>query len=377
MINAVPLEQLADKVRRRTASDSKALDALVKDVQDLKAGITRIPSSQGREVYYIAIAAESVSVEFDPFRVAVIRVVDSAGAEKYADVVSPFMDTAELSHAQFRPGGEPATPLGAMMVDLGVRDLTALSPMIPPPEALRDPADRVNPSWIDTYRDLCEWGVIYALVKAGGFPGETVILHNGLLRSLLFRGDLFRRLCQAMAGYLEGQPEGRRAYLVGIAQKSAFLEHYRLALMVADVFPEGTPLYVRVPRRLENKAYRSQNYTRASHSSNDPASGTTGTLHFARFGSRRSDPVWPVDVFAPQVEDTPRIMGHLLVDAARGYPVQLYPLTIQRARSGARIDEVSKKIIRAAIFDGVRDMVPKGVRPYVDVAASDLRLARK
>ncbi len=47
-----------------------------------------------------------------------------------------------------------------MMADLGVKNLTDLSHMIPDGEKTRKEPHKVSPSWVLVYRDLCEWAVL-------------------------------------------------------------------------------------------------------------------------------------------------------------------------------------------------------------------------
>ena len=73
------------------------------------------------------------------------------------------------------------------MRDLGVSSLAELSPMIP--------EQPVSSGWTLVYRDLCEWAVIYDLCQKE-FASDTVLLHDGLLRTKIFAGDLFVRNVQ-------------------------------------------------------------------------------------------------------------------------------------------------------------------------------------
>ena len=41
------------------------------------------------------------------------------------------------------------------------------------------------------YRDLCEWAVFYERICCDSFASDTLIVRDGQLRSILFRGDFF------------------------------------------------------------------------------------------------------------------------------------------------------------------------------------------
>ena len=78
------------------------------------------------------------------------------------------------------------------MAFLGVRDLTNLSNMI-----RRNDDDRpTSPSWVQVYRELMEWAVLFSILRDKDFGTDTMIVCDGLLRSKVFAGDLFARLSE-------------------------------------------------------------------------------------------------------------------------------------------------------------------------------------
>jgi hypothetical protein len=79
-----------------------------------------------------------------------------------------------------------------------------------------------------------------------------------------------------------------------------------------------------------------------------------GKLFFAKFGSKSRDPIWPIDIFGPQVGQADRIFGHLLADAIEGFPVALYPRCLQKAHERAALVDFDMDILQDAIFDGLR-----------------------
>jgi hypothetical protein len=77
-------------------------------------------------------------------------------------------------------------------------------------------------------------------------------------------------------------------------------------------------------------------------------------MHFVKFGNRPGDPIWPVDVFVPQVDHIDRILGHLLADAIEGFPVPLYPRCLQKAHERAALHDFDTEIFQDVIVQQIR-----------------------
>jgi hypothetical protein len=145
------------------------------------------------------------------------------------------------------------------MVDLGVRSrrLHDLSHMIPDPERARARPGEISGSWVQAYRDLCEWAVLYELICHRSFPTDTLVVRDGQLRSKVFRGEYFIRIRERIEEAIQRayQEDGRRVFLVGIAKKSKVLDRYNLAFPLGNVPPDGEARYVEIPREMERKRY--------------------------------------------------------------------------------------------------------------------------
>ena len=82
--------------------------------------------------------------------------------------------------------------------------------------------------------------------------------------------------------------ELRNVWVVGIAKRTQALEHFRLGLSLARVLKTGRPCFVPVPYRMQQRAYKWEEYIR---SPDDIAGGgedpkfNAGSMHFVRFGS--------------------------------------------------------------------------------------------
>src|SRR4029077_19132750 len=97
------------------------------------------------------------------FLAQVVRVVDSSNNEHCFDIVTPTSDREVLSLTHLDTAGTPLTPLGRMMSYLGVKRLWELTPMI------ARPGSEAAPSWVQVYRELMEWAVLFCLVREKDF----------------------------------------------------------------------------------------------------------------------------------------------------------------------------------------------------------------
>lgn len=74
----------------------------------------------------------------------------------------------------------------------------------------------------------------------------------------------------------------------------------------------------------------------------------------------RRDPVWPVDIFVPQISQSQVILGSMLADAINGFPVPHYPWCLQKAHENAALVDFDFDILQDFIFEGVRATLGAG-----------------
>jgi hypothetical protein len=77
-------------------------------------------------------------------------------------------------------------------------------------------------------------------------------------------------------------------------------------------------------------------------------------MFFVKFGSGARDPIWPIDIFLPQLPEAQAILGYLLADATDGFPVPLYPRCLQKAHENAALVDFDLDVLQDEIFAGVR-----------------------
>jgi hypothetical protein len=283
----------------------------------------------------------------------VVRVVDSSNNELCFDIVTPTSDRAAVSRTHVGGDGVPLTPLGRMMDYLGVKHLWDLSPMIQPPH--REAA----PSWVQVYRELLVWAVLFCVVREKDFGTDTVIVCDGFLRSKVFKGDLFLKYRGGLDEAIKHQQEKNRRsiFIVGVAKHSKVLQQYRLAMALEGVLRTDYPAFVEVSRELEKEVYKWDEYARGDEREGEGEANkfVAGKMFFVKFGSRPRDPIWPVDLLISQVGEAPRTMGYLLADATDGFPVPFYPQCLQKAHENAALVEFDMDILQGEIVGSIRE----------------------
>jgi hypothetical protein len=310
-------------------------------------------------------------IQFDPFLLQIVRVVDSYGKRLCLDVVSPSTDTDELSARQFNKDGTPRTALGRLMKDLDKPELCKLSPAIHSGEKGRKNPDSVKPGWVLTYRDLCEWATLYERICYQMFPTDTLLVRDGLLRAKFFAEGSFMQMAQNIRDKIDEirRKERRQVFLVGFAKHSQVLDRYRLAIGLESLFQPGEARYVRISREIEKQVYQWDEYARGMEALGSPGEEpkfVAGSMHLARFGIRKGDPIWPVDVFDPQLESAQEIFGYLLHDATSGFPVPHYPRCLQRAHEWAEVADFDAEILQDQIYEAVREILPDAQKELLD-----------
>src|SRR5262249_54778168 len=155
----------------------------------LKAMVRRIQPRATTSISLVGTDGGNNQLQFDPFLVQLIRVVDSSNNQYCLEAISPTTPVGKLVRRHLSESGAPKSALGEMLYFLGVRSLPDLSRMIRP----NDGGNPISPSWVQVYRELVEWAILFALLKKD-FGTDTLIVCDGLLRSKVFSKDLFARL---------------------------------------------------------------------------------------------------------------------------------------------------------------------------------------
>ncbi len=349
--------QLKQEITGSIVADRALLDQLRAEIHPLKSQVHPIRERTTTSVSFVATDGGNASVQFDPFLVQIVRIVNSNDTEYCLEALTPSTNIAELSAKQFDRDGSPCTALGKMMSYLGVDRLEELSPYIRATVKSRP----TNPGWVKAYRELVEWAILFSLVKRP-FGSDTLIIYDGLLRSTIFAGNYFQKYLQGIQESIQFQKQQNRQqiYLAGVAKHSKVLSRYRLVMALEGILATSYPAYLAIPPHIEQMAYKWSAYAANSDSTielNDISTFVGGKMFFVKFGSRTHDPIWPVDVFLPQQEKAAEILGCMLTDALNGFPIPLYPLSLQKAHANAAFVDFELDILQNYIFDGIRQVL--------------------
>jgi hypothetical protein len=221
----------------------------------------------------------------------------------------------------------------------------------------------------------CEWATLYELLCSRRFAQDTLLVHDGLLRCKLFRGDLFIQMYHLIRKHIDRvyAEDRRRIWLVGLAKRSEVLEQYRLAISLSRIFERGSPCYVAVPAGMQEHAIRWVEYVRPPEDTSvgERPKYNMGAMHFVRFGARSGDPVWTVDLLDYQKHEAPVIFGYLLTDAVAGFPIPFYPNCLQQADSHSRVADLDLDLLEDNLIDAIRSQIGSELAPIVD----ELRMA--
>lgn len=358
MLDPASHQALRQTIVQRIAADRALLDQLRAEIRVLKDNVRRIQARSTTSVSLVGTDGGDNRLQYDPFLVQLVRVVDSSNNEYCLEAVTPSMPVAQLSRAQFDGAGRPLSALGRLMEYLGVERLDQLSRFI----EVNEDGTATTSAWVREYREMVEWAILFALVRERTFGTDTLLVVDGLLRSPVFANDHFRRILEGIQAAIETQYQStrRRIFLVGIAKHSKVLDRYRLAMALEGVLACNYPAYVEIPRDIETRVYSRQEYVRRETTgSEDDALNrfVGGKMHFVKFGDRPADPIWPVDVFLPQREQAAAIIGYLLSDAVSGFPIPFYPLCLQRAHENAALVDFDFDILQDQIIDAIRDLL--------------------
>jgi hypothetical protein len=371
MFDHSEIPELKEKVRAATQGDKRVLEKLCDDMRGLKPLVRTIQPRSATAVSLVASDGGNNKIQFDPFLLQIVRVVDSYGKRLCLDVVSPTTDTDLLSARQFNDDGSPRTALGRLMRDLNKTKLCDLSGAIPSGERVRREPAEVKTGWVLTYRDLCEWATLYERICYQSFPTDTLLVRDGLLRSKFFSGHLFMEMAKNLSERIEEirRTERRQIFLVGVAKHSQVLDRYRLAIGLENLFSAGEPRYVAISRDIEKQVYQWEEYARgmeAIGTSGEQPRFVAGSMYLVRFGLRKGDPIWPIDIFDPQRERDQEIFGYLLHDAISGFPIPHYPRCLQRAHEWAEVADFDAELLQDEVFEAVRELLPENQRELLD-----------
>src|SRR5438552_1933298 len=114
------------EIAERMRADRSLLDALRAEIRPVRDSVRRIQPRSTTSISLVGTDGGNNRLEFDPFLVQLVRVVDSSNNEYCLEAITPTTSVSRLGAAQFTSDREPATALGHLMADLGVSTLPQL-----------------------------------------------------------------------------------------------------------------------------------------------------------------------------------------------------------------------------------------------------------
>jgi hypothetical protein len=376
MFDPEEIPQIKQAIRDCALIDRKLLDNLRSEVIQMRPNVRVIKPRSITTFSLVATDGTNNKLIYNPFYFQLIRVVDSNGKNLCLDTITPTMDTDILSKRQFDEIGNPKTALGVLMTDLNCATLNDLSPMIPTGKKMRDQPDEISKSWVLTYRDLCEWAVLYDTICYQSFTNNTVVVKDGLLRSKIFKYDavnkrpLFIEMMQRINTAIEDAYKKRKVkiYFVGLAKHSQVLSRYSLAMQLEDIFPTGEPRYAKVPDEMERNSYVWKEYMGKDEGEENGEVNkfSMGSLYLVRFGKKSGEPVWAIDLLNSQTTSDAEIFGYLYMDTLDGFPTPHYPACLQKALEYAQVIDFDLDILQDEVLQAVKTLVPSDKKDIID-----------
>lgn len=358
MIEPSTFDKLQSELRDRIDQDRKVLDEMRAEIRPLKGLTRRIHPRSATAISLVGTDGGSNQLRFDPFKIQLIRVVDSSRNEYCLEVITPRIPMAELTKRHLGESRVAQTALGRMMTYLGISELSELSGVFKPED------DERKSSWMNVYREMTEWAVLFDLVRERDFGTDTVVVCDGFLRSKMFADKLFGRYREGLEEGIKRQYEKnrRRIYVCGIAKTSGVLQTYRLAMKLEGVMNNTYPCFVEVPASVEERVYEWDEWMKREDKF------VAGKMFLVKFGNSPYDPVWAIDILSSQKDEAPTVFGYLLEDAKDGFPVPLYPQCLQKANEYAALFDFDWEMLEDEIRRILRDSLgEKG--PLIDEMA--------
>lgn len=280
----------------------------------------------------VAADAGNVRLRLNPLRIAVVRVAASDREEPLGELVFPSEIQAEaLEDRLTKEVPNLVEPLRKAGVNV-TRLLASAS-------GRRDRLAAI--------REVLEWGAVLQVMSTGGTP--RLVVRDGLLRSIHFDTDSFRKLADALGAAAELTGNA----LVAVAKHVPGGADLANALMLGDALrrPPGRLAWLEIPYALE----------RALLPGSFVVGRRMGPLLLVR--AQTSAQLVPVELGPGAAVDPARALASLFGADAEWFPEPGWPAELTMAHERARISALDREWLRAAFLDRL--------------AARDPRLARR
>ncbi len=192
-------------------------------------------------------------------------------------------------------------------------------------------------------RELLEWA---ALLRLAAQNQPTLLLRDGLLRSVMLRDRVF----QALRKRFEDLTTEHGHLLVGAAKRSSIVNYLSVAFGVNETFESGAPAYVCIPPDLEREAAPAQYRWIGDRA--------MGQLYLAKLDKGTNVPVVPVDVAAWQKGRVHETMRYLRRSSRASFPRRGYPQELLMAHEYAKLGGLEIEMLESELLQELADREP-------------------
>ncbi len=312
-----------------------------------------------RSIAPVATDGGENRLSFEPLNLEIIRVVDSNGTDLVHEVLP-----LSLEQEVFEESASRIPVVEKMLTAIGGLKFSEISFLLGASSKDEEEKRPDIRGRVRAFRDIVEWAVTFDLASRE-WPADVLLQRDGLLRTKVFKLDVFPKLDNAFRRIYEEQvKKGKhRVYLVGVAKTSAVLSKLSLALLLEGVFDKEYPCYGEVPKNLEASCY---NFDRTwLNTFEDMKAGAThryqsfGRMHLVKLSPIRTAPIFPVDIPAWLPErERPMVLEYLAYDSHDTFPTIGYPTSLQKAHEYAVMTGLEMTVLGDMMVDKLLDSIP-------------------
>src|SRR6476469_6109766 len=101
MLESDSHEQLKREIAERIEADRALLDQLREEIRPLRGAVRKIQPRTTTSISLVGTDGGNNRIQFDPFLIQLVRVVDSSNNEYCLEAITPTTNVLDLSRSQF------------------------------------------------------------------------------------------------------------------------------------------------------------------------------------------------------------------------------------------------------------------------------------
>ncbi len=193
-------------------------------------------------------------------------------------------------------------------------------------------------------RELLEWA---ALLKLATRKQPTLLIRDGLLRSIMLRDRVF----QSLRGKFQELTTQHGHLLVGAAKRSSVVNYLTVAFGVNETFQKSAPAYIPIPTELEREAAPAQYRWIGNRA--------LGQLFLAKLDTSPDAMILPVDVAVWQQDRIAEVMRCLHRSARASFPRRGYPQELQQVHEHAALSALEIGMLESELLHDLQARDPQ------------------